>query len=103
MNETDIGGENSKSAVLSENSETAALSGEELTALAAALLQDEEFVRKFVLGNETVERAVIDNYLRARQKTSRVLPGGSGTLAPLQRPKTLEEAKRICNEYLKDL
>lgn len=75
--------------------------GEQLTMLAASLLNCEEFVARYAVGNETVERAVIDRYLRTLPKTAPVMSKGSAVLAPLKRAKTLKEAKRLCEEYLK--
>ena len=38
--------------------------GKELVELCAALLEDDEFVAKYVVKSEKVKRAVVDEYLR---------------------------------------
>lgn len=70
---------------------------------AAGLLDDEEFVKKYVLKNPTVQRLVIEAYLRGMKNSAPVSPKGGAPLSPQKRPKTLEEAKQLCELYLNRL
>lgn len=74
--------------------------GEKLVELCAALLEDDEFISRYVLRNEKVERAVIDKYLRERGRSAPVMGKGSPALAPIEKAKTLDEAKRLCEKFL---
>ncbi len=71
--------------------------------LAAKLLDDEEFVRKYAVNNPTVERVIIDAYLRGIQKGTPSVPQGGAPLSPRKKPKTLQEAKQLCELYLSRL
>lgn len=71
--------------------------------IAARLLDDEEFVKKYALGNPTVERVIIESYLRGMKKSAPTAPQGAASLAPKQRPKTLDEARKLCELYLSKL
>ena len=76
------------------------MGGEKLVELCAALLDDDEFISRYVLKSEKVGRAVIDKYLRERGRSAPVMGKGSPALAPIERAKTLDEAKRLCEKFL---
>lgn len=77
--------------------------GQRLVELAARLLEDDAFIAAYVVGNKKAEDAVIENYLKTKLKTAPVMGRGSAALAPAAKPKTLEEAGRLCKLYLNGL
>ena len=77
--------------------------GEQLVKLCASLLEDDEFIARYVLKSEKVERAVIDRYLRGRTKSAPIMPQGSAVLAPLKKAKDLDEARRLCEQFLRNV
>lgn len=67
------------------------------------LLDDETFIDAFIVGNPKIEGAVITAYLKNRQRGVPVMGTGGAALAPVNRPKTLMQAKQLCEQLLKGL
>ena len=72
----------------------------------AAIAADEDFINGYAVRSELIKAKVIADYLRSLSRTSGVrLLGesvGKSALAPLKKPKTLSEAKKLAELYIKD-
>lgn len=67
-------------------------------------LADEEFVDKYILSNESVSNRAILQYLMELSKTEKVNTlgrGGSCVMTPIDKPRTLSEAKRLADIILR--
>jgi hypothetical protein len=72
----------------------------------AALVEEEEFVNKYILNNSKIGDLVIKNYLSQLRgnKSTPVISnhtGSSFSLAPKNKPNTLEEAKKLAEAIFK--
>lgn len=72
----------------------------------AAIAADESFADEYACRSEIIKAKVITDYLRSLSHTGGVrLLGekvGRSALAPLTKPKTLSEAKKLAELYIKD-
>lgn len=72
----------------------------------AAIAADESFADEYACRSEIIKAKVITDYLRSLSRTGGVrLLGekvGRSALAPLTKPKTLSEAKKLAELYIKD-
>ena len=72
----------------------------------AAIASDEEFIDAYARRSELIKEKVIADYLRSLSHTGGVrLLGesvGKSALAPLKKPKTLSEAKKLAELYIKE-
>lgn len=72
----------------------------------AAIAADEDFIEGYAVRSELIKAKVIADYLRSLSRTGGVrLLGesvGKSALAPLKKPKTLSEAKKLAELYIKD-
>ena len=72
----------------------------------AAIAADESFADEYACRSEIIKAKVITDYLRSLSRTGgvRLLGGrvGRSALAPLTKPKTLSEAKKLAELYIKD-
>lgn len=72
----------------------------------AAIASDEEFIDAYARRSELIKAKVIADYLRSLSHTGGVrLLGesvGKSALAPLKKPKTLSEAKKLAELYIKE-
>ena len=72
----------------------------------AAIAADESFADEYACRSEIIRAKVITDYLRSLSRTGGVrLLGekvGRSALAPLTKPKTLSEAKKLAELYIKD-
>lgn len=72
----------------------------------AAIASDEEFIDAYARRSELIKAKVIVDYLRSLSHTGGVrLLGesvGKSALAPLKKPKTLSEAKKLAELYIKE-
>ena len=72
----------------------------------AAIAADESFADEYACRSEIIKAKVITDYLRSLSHTDGVrLLGekvGRSALAPLTKPKTLSEAKKLAELYIKD-
>lgn len=72
----------------------------------AAIAADESFADEYACRSEIIRAKVITDYLRSLSHTGGVrLLGekvGRSALAPLTKPKTLSEAKKLAELYIKD-
>lgn len=67
------------------------------------LAGDETFLQSYVLTNDAVKQAIVDEYLDNLQKSAPVraiTSGGQITLAPPSRPKSIEEAGAVIRTML---
>ena len=71
------------------------------------LIQDEEFLNKYIYSNHEISEKIINNYLDGLQK-NKVMPlissvSGSGTFtSPVKKPKTIKDAGKMVEAYLKN-
>lgn len=72
----------------------------------AAIASDEEFIDAYARRSELIKAKVIADYLRSLSHTGGVrLLGesvGKSALSPLKKPKTLSEAKKLAELYIKE-
>ena len=69
------------------------------------LLGDEKFVDNYILNNKEIQAKIIDNFLKKPNSSPSLIgkqSGASTILAPLVKPKNLEEANEIVRSLLKD-
>ena len=69
------------------------------------LLGDEKFVDDYILNNKEIQAKIIDNFLKKPNISPSLIgkqSGASTILAPLVKPKNLEEANEIVRSLLKD-
>lgn len=72
---------------------------------AQQLINDEEFVKNYVLNNEEIKQIIINDYLAKvckNQQTPLIMNnGGAYTIMPNSKPKTLQEANMLATYCLK--
>lgn len=69
------------------------------------LLGDSDFVDKYIINNKEIQAKIIDNFLKKPNTAPSLIgkqTGASTILAPLVKPKNLEEANELVRSLLKD-
>ncbi len=72
-----------------------------------SLADDEEFLEKYIYSNQKVSEKIVERYLDSLQK-EKALPlisssSGSGTVSsPVNKPKTIKDAGKMVEAYLKN-
>ena len=68
------------------------------------IINDEAFLNDYVFNNENIKKQIINNYINSLNKVPTVLSSGASmvTFAPTHSPTSLEEAKSMVEDMLKD-
>ena len=72
-----------------------------------SLLQNQDFVKQNILGNQDIKNQIIQEYLQGLQQGNQAptvingQPGGQTTVVPQSQPNTIKDARNIALQYFK--